>query len=89
MKTTKITYLLLLVLFSSCENQRHDRFMTELNCPVVLIGKTGKAVANPSIVVRDGAGEVRTLSSEGGGGWGMPAAIADSRNIGDTLKSCN
>ena len=92
MKTTNITYLLLIVLLSGCmemESEQQDRFMSELDCPVILIGKTDKAVANPSIVVRDAAGRVRTLAATGSGGYAMPSAIADSRSIGDTLRPCN
>ena len=63
--------------------------MTELECPVVLIGKTEKAVKNPSVVIVDGKGRVCTLASGNGDGWKIAAAIADSREIGDTLKFCN
>ena len=45
-------------------SQIHDRWMTELDCPVVLIGKTDQAAMTPSIVVRDGAGRVRTMSAD-------------------------
>lgn len=70
---------------------RFDRFMSELECPVILIGKTDKAVAYPSIVVRDGKGRVRTFAHYYSGqsnSHSLPAAIADSRNVGDTLKPC-
>lgn len=86
-----IAVLLLMALFYGCgetETEKFDRFMTELECPVVLIGKTDKAVSFPSIVVRDAKGRVRTLASGNGDGWKMPSAISDSRNVGDTLKPC-
>ena len=72
--------------------EKFDRWMTELDCPVILEGKTDKAVDNPAIVVRDGKGRVRTFEYyyEGARGFSdMPAAIASSREIGDTLKPCN
>mgnify|MGYP001591518097 CR=1 FL=1 len=103
MKNSKITtkaplkimafYLLLsAVLLLGCgetETEKYDRFMSELECPVVLIGKTDKAAAYPSVIVRDAKGRVRTLAaSENGDGWKMPRAIANSRIVGDTLKPC-
>jgi len=92
-RTFAFAYVLLAVVLSSCgetETEKYDRFMSELECPVVLIGKTDKAVTYPSIVVRDAKGRIRTLaSSANGDGWKMPSAIADSRNIGDTLKPCH
>jgi hypothetical protein len=95
-KTTFQRYMMgllvaLAVLFSGCgeySSEMYDRWMTELDCPVVLIGKTDKASLRPSIVVRDGAGRVRTMSANNGDGWKMPSAIAESRSIGDTLKPC-
>jgi uncharacterized lipoprotein YehR (DUF1307 family) len=92
-KTAIALYAMLAVVLSGCgetETEKYDRFMSELECPVVLIGKTDKAVAYPSIVVRDAKGRIRTLAASGNGdGWKMPSAIADSRNIGDTLKPCH
>jgi|SRR3972149_7190933 len=89
---TAFASLLLAVVLSGCgetEAEMYDRFMSELECPVVLIGKTDKAVTYPSIVVIDAKGRIRTLAaSSNGDGWKMPSAIADSRNIGDTLKPC-
>lgn len=86
-------YILLAVVLYSCgetDSEKYDRFMSELECPVILIGKTDKAVTYPSIVVRDAKGRVRTLAATGNGdGWKMPSAIADSRNVGDTLKPCH
>jgi uncharacterized lipoprotein YehR (DUF1307 family) len=91
--TPAFASLLLAVVLSGCgetETEKYDRFMSELECPVVLIGKTDKAVTYPSIVVRDAKGRIRTLAaSVNGDGWKMPSAIADSRNIGDTLKPCH
>lgn len=85
--------ILLILLMSSCgetNTDKYDRFMIELECPIILIGKTDKAAVYPSIVVRDAKGRVRTIAATGNGdGWKMPSAIADSRNIGDTLKPCN
>jgi hypothetical protein len=86
-----VTVLLAAGLFSGCgesSSAMYDRWMSELECPVVLIGKTDKAARMPSIVVRDGAGRVRTMATDNGDGWRMPTSIADSRNIGDTLKPC-
>lgn len=63
--------------------------MSELDCPVILIGKTDKAVNYPSIVVRDAKGRIRTFSLLNDySGKGLPDAISNSRNIGDTLKPC-
>lgn len=91
--TTAFAGLLLAVVLSGCgetETEKYDRFMSELECPVVLIGKTDKAVAYPSIVVRDAKGRIRTLAaSPNGDGWKMPSAVADSRSVGDTLKPCH
>lgn len=85
------TALLLGGLFAGCSEtgaEKYDRWMSELDCPVVLIGKTDKASNRPSIVVRDGAGRVRTMATDNGNGWRMPEAISASRIIGDTLKPC-
>jgi uncharacterized lipoprotein YehR (DUF1307 family) len=91
--TPAFASMLLAVVLSGCgetETEKYDRFMNELECPVVLIGKTDKAVTYPSIVVRDAKGRIRTLAaSVNGDGYEMPSAIADSRNIGDTLKPCH
>ena len=67
--------------------------MSELDCPVVLVAKTDKASHWPSVVVLDGAGRVRTFSSDRSDyvradGWRMASAIAESREVGDTLKPC-
>ena len=62
-----VTVLLAAGLFSGCgerSSEVHDRFMSELDCPVVLVAKTDKASRWPSIVVRDGAGRVRTISAD-------------------------
>lgn len=78
-------------LLSGCgerSSEKYDRWMSELDCPVVLIGKTDKASNLRSIVVRDGAGRVRTIAEDNYDGWKMPSAITESRNIGDTLKPC-
>ncbi len=90
MKT--LIVILSLFTFSCVENDKDkfDRFMSELDCPVILIGKTDKAVDFPSVVVRDGRGRVRTFNHCGNyDSHGLPSAIADSRNIGDTLKPCS
>ena len=72
---------------------RHDRWMTELDCPVILIGKTEKAVNYATITVRDGSGRVRTFQKCARGLTdncsSMPNSISDSRMIGDTLKPCD
>lgn len=75
------------------DNDRYDRWLSELDCPVVLEAKTDKAVLNPTIVVRDGKGKIRTIEYMTGGGMGiccsnMATAISDSREVGDTLKPC-
>jgi hypothetical protein len=71
---------------------KYDRFMSELSCPVILIGKTESAVDNPAITVRDGNGLVRTFRrtsrNEYSGQSELPSAIGSSRCIGDTLKPC-
>lgn len=88
------TVCIFAIILSSCQESdtdRYDRFMSELECPVILVGKTDKAVDFPSVVVRDGKGRVRTMVSNGAldDSHGFTSAIADSRNIGDTLKPCN
>ena len=86
-----VTVLLAAGLFSGCGElgaDKYDRWMSELDCPVVLVGKTDKASHRPSIVVRDGSGRVRTMATDNSNGWRMPEAISHSRNIGDTLKPC-
>ena len=65
-------------------DERFDRFMTELVCPVVLEAKTDHAVDKDAVVVRDGEGRIRTFTSYNG----IPEAIAYSRAVGDTLKPC-
>lgn len=89
--TAKITALMGAALFSGCGElgaDRHDRWMSELDCPVILVAKSDKASNRPSIVVRDGAGRVRTMATDQSNGWRMPEAICHSRNVGDTLKPC-
>ena len=91
-----VTALLAAGLLSGCGERSsaiHDRWMSELECPVVLVAKTDKASHWPSVVVRDGAGRVRTFSSDRSDyvradGWRMASAIAESREVGDTLKPC-
>jgi len=91
-----VTVLLAAGLFSGCgerSSEVHDNWMSELDCPVVLVAKTDKASRWPSVVVRDGAGRVRTFSSDRSDyvradGWRMASAIAESREVGDTLKPC-
>ena len=80
---------LLLVGCGESDSDRFDRFMSELECPVILIGKTEKAVNYPAVVVRDNKGRIRTFICDGMlDSRGFPAAISDSRKIGDTLKPC-
>jgi hypothetical protein len=46
--------LFLFLILMGCgekESEKHDRIMSELVCPVILIGKTDKASVLPSIVV--------------------------------------
>ncbi len=87
--------LLLIVpsfIFNGCRYVagKTDKTMSELECPVILIGKTDKGAETPSVVVVDGTGRVRTFFSENGyDSRAFPAAIADSRQIGDTLKPCS
>ena len=86
-----VTVLLAAGLFSGCGERSsvmYDRWMSELDCPVVLIGKRDKASSLPSVVVRDGAGRVRTMSADNSDGWKIASAISESRDIGDTLKPC-
>lgn len=99
--TTKAMKKALLVIavaliFSSCgesETEQQDRIMSELECPVILIGKTDLGEAYHKIVVRDVKGRIRTFCAGrgvgGGNGYNFPAAIAQSRQVGDTLKPCN
>ena len=87
--TKRLIQLLLLFVLVSCEKpesspDKFDRFMTELDCPVILVAKTDKAAYNPSVVVRDKEGRIRTFTFY----KGLPQAIAESREIGDTLKPC-
>jgi len=94
---TGVLYALLCVVLWGCGESvrdRYDRWMTELECPVILMGKTEKAVSYPAITVIDGAGRVRTMQAYDGGMSShncssLPASIADSREIGDTLKVCD
>jgi hypothetical protein len=82
--------LFLFLILMGCgekESEKHDRIMSELVCPVILIGKTDKASVLPSIVVLDGDGRVKTISQGAGDGYKMPSAISQSREIGDTLKN--
>lgn len=75
------------VVLSGCVESpadRFDRFMTELDCPVILIARTDKAVDRPTVVVRDGTGRVRTFEAYNG----LPEAVSFSRLVGDTLKPC-
>lgn len=86
--------LILIVVLAGCDvetdTEKFDRFMTELECPVILIGKTDKAVNNPSIIVRDAKGRIRTMGGRENYASTkyLAAAIADSREVGDTLKPC-
>lgn len=76
------------IIFSGCIetfDEKFDRFMSELTCPVILIGKTEPASDRSSITVRDGKGRVRTCESY----YGLPQNISQSRLVGDTLKPCN
>lgn len=89
-------YLILLIIVSviigcgETVQEKQDRFLSELECPVILIGKTDKAVDYPAITIRDNVGRVRTLAKNEGNQLSYVAAsIADSREIGDTLKPCN
>jgi len=83
-----ITLLLAATACGETETEIQDRIMTELDCPVILIGKTDKGSSLHRFVVRDGNGRIRTFASGSGDGYKLPNAIADSRNIGDTLKPC-
>ena len=93
---TGVLYALLCVVLWGCGESvrdRYDRWMTELECPVILMGKTEKAVSYPAITVIDGGGRVRTFQRCEGGMTpdncsSFSGAIADSREIGDTLKAC-
>ncbi len=85
--------LFIAIFFTSCASketskEKYDRWMSELECPVILIGKTDKSINYPSIIVRDGAKRIRTLGGVGSN-VAMSSSIADSREIGDTLKPCN
>lgn len=91
-RATNGTVVIILVASSlfGCEQMeskqdKFDRFMSELVCPIILVSKTDKAVDQPTIVVRDGYGRVRTFTAT----YGLPVSVADSRNVGDTLRPCN
>ncbi len=93
MKKLRFLLFVSILCLIGCTNsqEEYDTMMSELECPVILIGKTDKAVAWPCIVVKDCKGRVRTFQKVEE--WnmtsqGFPTAISDSRNIGDTLKDC-
>jgi 3-deoxy-D-arabino-heptulosonate 7-phosphate (DAHP) synthase len=89
--TLAFVSLLLALVLSGCgetESQIHDRIMTELDCPVILIAKTDKGIDYHKVVVQDANGRIRTFASGAGDGYKLPNAIAESRNVGDTLKAC-
>ena len=91
-----VLYALLWVVLMGCGGtvrDKYDRWMTELECPGILMSKTDKAVSDPAITVRDGAGRIRTFercegSMASGSCSDMAGSIADSRMVGDTLKPC-
>ena len=97
-KITKgVLYALLCGVLMGCGEsvrEKYDRWMTELDCPVILMSKTDKAVSYPAITVRDGSGRIRTFERCEGGMTSqtcsdMAGSIADSRMVGDTLKPCD
>lgn len=80
----------LLLLLCSCQSKttEFDRTMSDLSCPVILIGKTINPKLYSSIVVKDGSGRIATFTFIRDQGTGLgAAAIADSREIGDTIKN--
>ena len=90
--TLAFASLLLSVVLSSCgetETEQQDRILTELECPIILIAKTDKGTAYHKLVVCDAKGRIRTFAAGNGDGYKLPNAIADSRNVGDTLKPCH
>jgi len=94
--TTGVLYALLCVVLMGCaeaHNEMLDRWMSELECPVILIAKTDKAVSRPAFTVKDGSGRIRTFEKCGNGFFvdcsDMTSAFTDSRTIGDTLKACD
>jgi hypothetical protein len=90
--TLAFASLLLAAGLSSCgenETEQQDRMLTELECPVILIAKTDKGTAYHKFVVRDAQGRIITFAAGNGDGYKLPNAIADSRNVGDTLKPCH
>ena len=93
---TGVLYALLCGVLMGCNEtlrDRYDKWMSELDCPIILIGKTEKATHYAAITVRDGSGRVRTFQKCVGGLMdncsSFPNSRADSRMIGDTLKPCN
>jgi hypothetical protein len=89
--TLAFASLLLAAGLSSCgetETEQQDRILTELECPVILIAKTDKGTVYHKFVVRDANGRIITFAAGNGDGYKLPNAIADSRNVGDTLKPC-
>lgn len=90
----KLLIIILAVALFGCQIEKDqdkwDRYMSELKCPIILIGKTDKTVEYPSIVVMGSEGRVRTMNSNDFYATvAMPKAIANSRDIGDTIKPCS
>lgn len=81
--------LVLSLLFIGCESKQKefDRVLSEMTAPVILIGKKENVKLYSSIVVQDGSGRVATFSYIVDSGVSAEA-IADSRKVGDTLKTC-
>lgn len=87
----KIPTILIFALFlarcGATKVEEFDKYINELDCPIVLVAKIKDPVLYSAVVVKDGKGKIRTFSYTVNAG-NSANAIADSREVGDTLKSC-
>lgn len=79
--------------FGETDTEKYDRLLTEMDCPVVLLAKTGKDEAMRGIVLMDGRGNITTMEFFTNSGnfsccSDLPIAINNSKEIGDTIKPC-
>ncbi len=87
--------IILSVLLIGCgpehsDSEKFDRTMSDLSCPVIIIGISKASNEYPCVVVRDGRGAVRTFGENHTtySSQFLPKSISDSRKVGDTLKPC-
>ena len=83
------TIILLSTLLCACESKTYefDRIVSEMTCPVVVVGKIMNPKIYSSIVVKDKTGRIATFSFVHDSGVSAEA-IAESRQVGDTIKNC-